>query len=163
MNTTNFLRECKDITINLGNDTQKDFVMDLLMQAVFNNFEYEYNGEKLNIVDLNDRENNGIHIVLQKVLPKKTVKKIVEKKIEIPKKKEYNGKKRGRKPGTPSDAGKYNGNVYITGYMPEGRRYQYGLEVDEKFIDLQQLADYIGITKTTLYAWIKRNWIKIEN
>ena len=147
MKKANFLREYKGITINLGDESQKKFVMDLLMQVFYNNFEYEYNGEKLNIVDLNDREENGIHIILQNA-GLNTIKK------------RY--KKPGPKPGSKYKKGTLEGNVIVTGYIPERFRIRYKLSEGEKFNDLQHLADYLGLAKGTLYNWLNKKWIEIE-
>lgn len=145
MNTT-FLRECKDITINLANDTQKEFVMDLLTQTILNDFNYEYNGEILNIIDLNSVGGNGIHIVLQGATkiekPQPRIKKIDERK--------HNGKK------------KLHGNIVITGAMPVRKRHQYNIKIDERYADINQICECLGLTHQAIYSWIRRGWARCE-
>lgn len=143
---TTFLRECKDITINLANDTQKEFVMDLLTQTILNDFNYEYNGEILNIVDLNSVGGNGIHIILQGAT-----------KIEQPKPRfkkndcrKHNGKKM------------LHGNIVITGAMPFGKRRQYNIDIDERYKNIHQICECLGLTHQTIYGWIRRGWAKCE-
>jgi len=145
MNTT-FLREYKDITINLANDTQNEFVMDLLSQVFINDFTYDYNGEKLNIIDLNNVGKNGIHIVLQGAT------KIKQHKSHI--RKNNNRKHKGKT--------KMYNNLVITGAMPEKKRHQYNTNIDEKFDNVNQLAERTGVTENTARVWIRKGWLKVE-
>lgn len=146
MNTSSFLREFKDITINLANDNQKEFVMDLLTQTFLNDFNYNYNGEMLNIFDVNSVGENGIHIVLQGAT------KIEQRKPRIKKSdgRKHNGKTK-----------RYN-NVVITDAMPVNKRSQYNINIDEKFENVKQLTERTGVTENTARVWIRKGWLKVE-